>query len=93
MCRVTYGLTLTVGYGITDSYSQIDKNTAKTPEKVRFTLLTFSRWWWDMPSALLMALGSLLDARATRLCGHGDHAVLNLIRPIKLQLWQVVGAK
>ena len=49
MCRVTYGLTLTVGYGITDSYSQIDKNTAKTPEKVRLTLLTFSCRWWDVP--------------------------------------------
>ena len=49
MCRVTYGLTLTVGYGITDSYSQIAKNTAKTPEKVRLTLLTFSCCWWGMP--------------------------------------------
>ena len=93
MCRVTYGLTLTVGYGITDSHLQIEKNTAKTPENVWLTLLTFSRWWWDMPNALFVALGTLLDAAATRLRGNGGHAVLNLIRPIKLQQWQVVGAK
>ena len=93
MCRVTYGLTLTVGYGVTDSDSQIGKNTAKTPEKVMLTLLTFSCCWWNMPSALLMALGSLLDARAIRLKANRDHAVPSLFPPIKLQQWQVVGAK
>ena len=93
MCRVTYGLTLTVGYGVTDSYSQIDKNTAKTPENVMLTLVTFSCRWWDMPSALLMALGSLFDAATIGLKANRDHAVPSLFRPIKLQQWQVFGAK
>lgn len=56
------------------------------------TLLTFSCCWRDMPNALLVALGSLFDAAATRLRGNGGHAVTNLFPPIKLQQWQVIDA-
>ena len=93
MCRGDLRLDADGGYGITDSHLQIEKNTAKTPEKVMLTLLTFSRWWWDMPNALFVALGTLLDATVMGLKANRDHAVPSLFRPIKLQQWQVFGAK
>ena len=93
MCRGDLRLDADGGYGVTDSHLQIDKTTAKTPENVMLTLLTFSCCWWDMPNAFSMALGSLLDATVMGLKANRDHAVPSLFPPIKLQQWQVVGAK